>query len=111
MRDVTGTGSFADLVYDIVRQVPPGRVTSYGAIARCIGTGKSSRMVGWVMNRAPADVPAHRVVNRLGVLTGKQAFGHPERMQELLGQEGVQVVNDAVADFARHFWDPLRELT
>jgi len=109
MKDITATGSFADLVYDIARQIPAGRVTSYGAIARCIGAARGSRMVGWAMNKAPQDVPAHRVLNRNGVLTGKHAFGDPERMEQLLRSEGVQVVNDQVVRFADLFWDPMTE--
>jgi len=101
---------FFTYVYDLVRQVPPGRVTTYGAIARCIGTGMSSRMVGWAMNKAPQDVPAHRVVNRIGMLTGKQAFGDPDRMQLLLEAEGVEVHNDQVSAFTKLFWDPQTEL-
>ena len=110
MKDITGAGSFADLVYDIARQIPAGRVTSYGAIARCIGATKGSRMVGWAMNKAPQDVPAHRVLNRNGMLTGKHAFGDPQRMEQLLRDEGIEVVNDRVLHFERLFWDPLMEL-
>lgn len=103
---------FAD-VMDVVRQVPRGRVTSYGAIARYLGAARSSRMVGYCMNRAHAvrpKVPAHRVVNRNGLLTGKHHFGTPTAMQELLEREGVQVKDDQVADFGRKFWDPAKEL-
>jgi methylated-DNA-protein-cysteine methyltransferase-like protein len=106
------TYSFFDDVYDVVRLVPEGRVTSYGAIAKYIGTGGSSRMVGWAMNAAhgKSDVPAHRVVNRAGVLTGKNHFSTPFRMRELLEAEGVKVVDDKIQGFDSLFWDPLTEL-
>lgn len=105
------TSFFAD-VYDVVRLIPPGRVTSYGAIARYLGSGGSARMVGWAMNQAHsmADVPAHRVVNRTGLLTGKHHFGHPDRMQELLEAEGIKVKDDQVQDFKTIFWDPSEHL-
>ena len=104
---------FYENVYEIVRQIPAGRVTSYGAIARCLGTAGSSRMVGWAMNLSHHQsvyVPAHRVVNRNGLLTGKIHFGSPDVMQELLENEGVIVENDRVTDFERLFWDPMLEL-
>lgn len=103
---------FFESVYDVVRLIPKGRVTSYGAIARCLGTAKSSRMVGYAMNASHSlpDVPAHRVVNRAGVLTGKHHFATPLRMQELLEQEGIQVIQDTVQDFDKIFWDPMKEL-
>lgn len=99
-----------DAVYDVVRLIPKGRVTNYGAIARYLGTN-SSRMIGWAMNACHGidDVPAHRVVNRIGVLTGKHHFGG-NRMQELLENEGVTVVNDKIVDFKNLFWDPNIEL-
>jgi methylated-DNA-protein-cysteine methyltransferase-like protein len=95
-------------VYDVVRLIPEGRVTSYGAIANYLGSPRSSRMVGWAMNAAHSlpDVPAHRVVNRNGLLTGKMHFATPTRMEELLKAEKVQVINDQVVDFDKHFWDP-----
>lgn len=99
---------FAD-VMDVVRQIPRGRVTSFGAIARYLGAARSSRMVGWCMNKAHAmkpEVPAHRVVNRNGLLTGKHHFAAPDRMEDLLRKEGVKVKNDEVQDFAKKFWDP-----
>lgn len=102
--------NFYAYVFDIVRCIPSGRVTSYGAIAKCIGTGMSSRMVGWAMNNAPSDVPAHRVVNRKGMLTGKHAFGDPERMQSLLEAEGVMVRDDVIQHFPEVFWDPREQL-
>lgn len=100
-------------VMDVVREIPRGRVTSYGAIARYLGIARSSRMIGYCMNRSHTvspPVPAHRVVNRLGVLTGKHHFGSPDRMQELLEKEGVQVKNDSVVEFERIHWDPTIEL-
>jgi methylated-DNA-protein-cysteine methyltransferase-like protein len=105
--------SFFEQVFDVVRQVPRGRVTSYGAVAAALGTKLSARMVGWAMNsagRVKPKVPAHRVVNRQGLLTGKVHFGYPEQMQELLEKEGIKVVDDQVQDFAKKFWDPAKEL-
>ena len=105
--------SFFELVYDVARQIPRGRVTSYGAIAACLGTKMSARMVGWAMNGAhhsKMKVPAHRVVNRNGMLSGKHHFGDPDEMQRLLEKEKIKVVNDQVQDFKRVFWDPA-ELT
>lgn len=113
MADLQKHQSFFEDVYDVVRLIPKGRVTSYGAIARYLGTGKSSRMVGWAMNNAGSQkpkVPAHRVVNRNGLLTGKHHFGHPDLMQQLLEKEGVKVVNDKVKDFKKLYWDPMKEL-
>ena len=103
---------FFERVYQVVRQVPYGRVTSYGAIARYLGTGRSARMVGWAMNNAHGleDVPAHRVVNRSGVLTGKHHFPGSRLMEQLLEGEGVRVKDDQVVDFKAIFWDPVREL-
>jgi methylated-DNA-protein-cysteine methyltransferase-like protein len=104
---------FFELVYQVVRQIPKGRVTSYGAIATVLGTKLSARMVGWAMNgshRIRPKVPAHRVVNRNGMLTGKAHFSPPERMAELLEKEGIKVVDDKVADFNKKFWDPSKEI-
>ncbi len=100
-----------DLIYQVVREIPPGRVTSYGAIAAYLGMKGGARMVGWAMNASHtlSDVPAHRVVNRNGVLTGKNFFGG-DRMQELLQSEGIQVMNDQIIQFKDHFWDPSAEL-
>ena len=101
--------SFFNLVYDVVKQIPRGRVTSYGAIAACLGTKLSARMVGWAMNSAhdpSMKIPAHRVVNRNGLLTGKMHFGDPGEMQRRLEKENIKVVNDAVVDFKKVFWDP-----
>ena len=105
--------TFFELVYQVARQIPKGRVTSYGAIARCLGTGLSARMVGWAMNgahRVKPRVPAHRVVNRNGMLSGKHHFSTPDAMENLLKKEGVIVRNDTVVDFENLFWDPAREL-
>ena len=104
--------SFFQLVYEVVKLIPRGRVTSYGAIARYLGTGRSSRMVGWAMNGAHnmPDVPAHRVVNRNGLLTGKHHFNSPTHMQELLEARGIVVRKDQVKDFKKLLWDPMIEL-
>ena len=104
---------FYQNVYDVVRLIPPGRVTSYGAIARYLGSAGSSRMVGWAMNLShhqPIYVPAHRVVNRNGLLTGKIHFGTPHQMEELLQNEGVHVEDDKVVGFNTLLWDPMIEL-
>lgn len=106
--------SFFESVFEVVRLIPYGRVTSYGAIAKCLGSAKSSRMVGWAMNAshvAKPPVPAQRVVNRNGLLTGKHHFGSPNMMQQLLESEGVTVVNDKVKDFKKLFWDPATEIS
>ena len=104
---------FFQRVYEVVRQIPPGRCTSYGAIAKYLGTGRSARLVGYAMNGSHREfppVPAHRVVNRNGLLTGKHHFAYPEEMQELLEHEGITVANDQVIDFKEIFWDPIVEL-
>lgn len=102
---------FYEKVYEVVRQVPYGRVTSYGAIANYLGAPRSARMVGYAMNLShDKDVPAHRVVNRNGLLTGKFHFAGINLMQQLLESEGVRVVDDAVQDFDRLFWDPAQAL-
>ena len=101
-------------VYDVARLIPRGRVTSYGAIARYLGSARSSRMVGWAMNNAHVQkpkVPAHRVVNRIGMLTGKHHFSDPFCMQRLLEKEGIKVKRDLVQNFKKHFWDPSSELS
>jgi methylated-DNA-protein-cysteine methyltransferase related protein len=104
--------NFFNDVYDVVRQIPVGRVTSYGTIARFLGSALSARMVGWAMNACHGmpDVPAHRVVNRNGVLSGKHFFGSPTAMQELLEKEGIVVKNDKIVDFKNVFWDPATAL-
>ena len=104
---------FYQRVYEVVRLIPPGRVTSYGAIARYLGTGRSSRMVGWAMNLShhqPEYVPAHRVVNRNGLLTGKIHFTPPSAMQEPLENEGLTVTDDQIVNFNQYFWNPMDEL-
>jgi len=105
--------NFFNRVYEVTCLIPYGRVTSYGAIARYIGSPGASRMVGWALNNCHYEeefIPAHRVVNRNGVLTGKHHFRHPGLMQELLESEGVRVVSDKVADFDRLFWEPCSNL-
>lgn len=105
---------FYQRVYDLARLIPEGRVTSYGSIAKALGSGRSSRMVGWAMNNSSKQegtpVPAHRVVNRKGLLTGKHHFNPPEIMQERLEAEGIKVINDQIVDFDAVFWDPMKEL-
>ncbi len=104
---------FFDSVYQVVRLIPKGRVTSYGAIAKYLGSAGSSRIVGYAMNAAHTQkpkVPAHRVVNRNGELTGKHHFATPYEMQELLGKEKIKVVNDKIVDFKKLYWDPNKEL-
>jgi methylated-DNA-protein-cysteine methyltransferase-like protein len=103
---------FFQRVYAVVRQIPAGRVTSYGAIARYLGSAGGARTVGYAMNAAHSlpDVPAHRVVNRLGILTGKHHFGGFTAMQQQLEAEGIEVVDDQIQHFERCFWDPMREL-
>jgi len=112
MPDYSKHTDFFDSVYQVVRMVPYGRVTSYGAIANYLSTPKSSRVVGWAMNAAHSipDVPAHRVVNRNGLLTGKMHFSSPNEMQLLLEKEGIKVINDQVQNFKSLFWDPTKEL-
>lgn len=111
--DRTNEISFFEKVYQVVKLIPYGRVTSYGAIARYLGSGGSARMVGWAMNSSHASgeaVPAHRVVNRMGMLTGKHHFGSPEIMEQLLENEGVPVINDSIENFEKYYWDPSQEL-
>ncbi len=100
--------TFFERVYAVVRQIPYGKVTSYGTIAKAIGAGKSARMVGYAMKASHAleDVPAHRVVNRVGMLTGKHHFPGSNLMQQLLESEGIRVENNQIIDFQQHFWDP-----
>ncbi|AEW86408.1 cysteine methyltransferase [Flavobacterium columnare] len=104
----TSHENFFERVYEIARQIPYGRVTSYGAIAKALGASRSARMVGWAMNACHGmnDVPAHRVVNRNGVLTGKHHFDGSNVMQQLLENEGVEVVDNQILDFKKYFWDP-----
>lgn len=105
--------NFFELVYEVARQIPKGRVTSYGAIAACLGTKLSARMVGWAMNGAGKvrpKIPAHRVVNRNGMLSGKHHFTPPGSMEKLLKKEGIKIKNDTVVDFEKLFWDPVEEI-
>ena len=104
--------SFFEMVYEVAKLIPYGRVTSYGAIANYLSTGSSARMVGWAMNKSHLDgsIPAHRVVNRNGMLTGKHHFGGSNVMQQLLESEGVKVKNDTVVNFKKLLWDPNIEL-
>ena len=102
--------NFFALVYEVARRIPKGRVTSYGAIARCLGTKMSARMVGWAMNGCPKGIPAHRVVNSAGLLTGKHHFKPPIKMQQLLEKEGVKVTDDRIDRFKDVFWNPAKEL-
>lgn len=105
--------NFFEQVYQVARQIPKGRVTSYGAIAAALGTKLSARMVGWAMNGAhqvKPKVPAHRVVNRNGMLSGKYHFGSPDAMENLLKKEGILVKDDTIVDFTKYFWDPSVEL-
>jgi methylated-DNA-protein-cysteine methyltransferase-like protein len=104
---------FFDRVYAVARCIPPGRVTTYGAIAAFLGSPQAARTVGWAMNAShlqPGFIPAHRVVNRQGLLTGKHHFRYPSLMQELLESEGIKVSGDQILDFKKVFWDPGRKL-
>jgi len=105
--------SFFQKVYEVVKLIPTGRVTSYGAIAQYLSTRGSARMVGWAMNASHSfshPIPAHRVVNRYGMLTGKHHFGSPDIMQQLLENEGLTIKGDKIQNFKKHFWDPSQEL-
>tara|TARA_R110002012_G_scaffold312248_1_gene522653 strand:+ start:222721 stop:223050 length:330 start_codon:yes stop_codon:yes gene_type:complete len=105
------TINFYDKVYQVARQIPYGRVTSYGAIAKYLGAARSARMVGYAMNGSHTkDVPAHRVVNRKGLLTGKHHFDGTNLMQQLLESEGVKVIENQIQDFETVFWEPIKEL-
>lgn len=109
---VTKNQNFFQKVYEVARLVPFGRVTSYGAIAKYLGAARSARMVGWAMNASHTmeDIPAHRVVNRKGLLTGKHHFDGTNLMQQLLENEGIQVQEHQIIDFEKLFWDPTKEL-
>lgn len=100
--------NFFERVYEVARQIPYGKVTSYGAIAKALGAARSARMVGWAMNASHnmEDIPAHRVVNRVGLLSGKHHFGGTNLMQQLLESEGIKVVENQIIDFEKHFWEP-----
>lgn len=104
--------TFFQDVYEVVKLVPEGRVTTYGAIAAYLGLKSSARMVGWAMNQTPKDqgIPAHRVVNRVGLLTGKHFFSDPQEMETLLHSEGLTIKEDKIQHFKAAFWDPLKEL-
>ena len=108
----SSTLNFFEQVYAIVRLIPYGRITSYGAIARALGSAQSSRMVGWAMNACEKDmnVPAHRVVNRNGLLTGRHHFDPPELMQQLLEEEGIKIKDNKIINFKSLFWDPIIEI-
>ena len=108
-----GEDNFFNRVYEVVKLIPPGRVTSYGAIARYLGSPGAARMVGWAMNQShnhPVFVPAHRVVNRSGLLTGKHHFDGRNLMQELLENEGAVIRDNRILNFTEVFWDPVQEL-
>ena len=104
--------NFFEKVYEVAKLIPFGRVTSYGAIAKYLGTPKSARMVGWAMNSAHGkpDIPAHRVVNRIGLLSGKNNFASPTLMEDLLKSEGLTILEDQIQNFKSHYWDPTEEL-
>lgn len=104
----TSNDNFFERVYAVARQIPFGKITSYGAIAKVLGSARSARMVGWAMNASHnlEDVPAHRVVNRKGLLTGKHHFEGTNLMQQLLESEGIKVVDNQIVDFEKHFWEP-----
>ena len=113
LKDITNNHSFFEDVWDVARQIPKGRVTSYGAIANYLGTKMSARMVGWAMGAcayAKPKVPAHRVVNRVGLLSVKIHFGSADEMKKRLEKEKIKVENDKVVDFEKLFWDPAKEL-
>lgn len=117
LRSVNPSGkrdtSFFEAVFEVARQIPKGCVTTYGAIAEALGTKSSARMVGWAMNGAHTvrpKIPAHRVVNRKGLLTGKMHFENSDQMQQLLEKEGIKVIDDQVQDFENKFWNPAGDL-
>jgi len=100
-------------IFKVVQEIPSGRVCNYGSIARFVGSPRGSRLVGWAMNKSHTSeeyVPAHRVVNRIGMLSGKHHFPGEDLMQQLLENEGIVVINDQIQDFEKHFWDPMKEL-
>ena len=102
---------FFDQVYDVVKRIPHGKVTTYGAIAKYLGSTKSARTVGWAMNNSHQfnSIPAHRVVNKIGLLTGKHHFSGSNLMKQLLENEGLTIENDKIIDFKKYFWDPSKE--
>jgi methylated-DNA-protein-cysteine methyltransferase-like protein len=107
-KESSNNDNFFERVYEVARKIPYGKVTSYGAIAKALGAARSARMVGWAMNASHnmEDIPAHRVVNRVGLLSGKHHFGGTNLMQQLLESEGIKVVDIQVVDFEKHFWEP-----
>ncbi len=108
MESHTSPDSFFERVYSIVRQIPYGKVTSYGAIAKALGAARSARMVGWAMNASHSleNVPAHRVVNRKGMLTGKHHFEGTQLMQQLIESEGIKIQNNQIVNFEKYYWEP-----
>lgn len=106
--DKSAKSSFFDKIYTVVRKIPQGRVATYGDIAKSVGSPSAARMVGWAMNAShhQPNVPAHRVVNRNGLLTGKAHFAHPDLMQQLLENEGIEVIDDQIQDFENKRWIP-----
>lgn len=113
IRKQSDNAGFFENVYKVTKLIPYGRVTSYGAIARYLGSGQSARMVGWALNishTSPGFIPAHRVVNRVGLLTGKYHFGNSTTMRQLLENEGILIEDDRIINFREKFWDPLVEL-
>lgn len=108
------TENFFEKVYEVVRLIPYGKVTTYGSIAKYLGAARSARMVGWAMNNSHSlskEVPAHRVVNRKGLLTGKHHFGGTNLMQQLLENEGIIVIENQIQELEKVFWDPIKELS
>ena len=105
--------NFFERVYEVARLIPEGKVTSYGAIAKYLGAARSARMVGWAMNGSSLkeDVPAHRVVNKAGILTGKHHFDGTNLMQQLLENEGIVIIDNQIQNLEKHFWDPFEELS
>ena len=113
MKNPKQNKGFFDKVYDVARQIPYGKVTSYGAIAKHLGSPQAARIVGWAMNNSYSQkeyIPAHRIVNRNGVLSGKLHFGNTNTMQQLLTNEGLSIENNQITDFKKYFWDPNIEL-
>ena len=112
-RGLKANNDFFSKVYEVTKRIPYGRITSYGAIARYLGSGRSARMVGWALNVSHSNrefIPAHRVVNRNGLLTGKFHFGNSTTMEQLLENEGIIIENDRIIKFEEKFWDPSKEL-
>jgi methylated-DNA-protein-cysteine methyltransferase-like protein len=112
-RGLKANNDFFSKVYEVTKRIPYGRITSYGAIARYLGSGRSARMVGWALNVSHSNrefIPAHRVVNRNGLLSGKFHFGNSTTMEQLLENEGIIIENDLIINFEEKFWDPSKEL-